>query len=298
MQCGGFPESEEALPSRKENDQSVSLLKPHYRYPSVLLGAVLLGGMVILALAGPWLYSHDPWEYAGRPLEPPSLAHPLGTNDVGQDLLGELLYGSRTSLGIGFGVGLIGVLVSLILALSSVLRGGLWDFFLMRLVDAWLTIPPLLLVLLIVAFIPPRLPVLILALSLFSWAGGIWILRAQGLEIQQELYVEAALAMGASSLHLARRHFLPGLYHLILLSFLVQARRAILLESSLAFLGLADPQHKSWGVMIQYGLKFMALGDYWLWWLVPPALALGLTLVGLALIGFGLESRFEPTLRA
>jgi peptide/nickel transport system permease protein len=275
------------------------VLKSKNRKPkTVLAGVVLLAAMLFLALAGPWLYPLSPWEYVGKPLEPPSLAHPLGTNDVGQDLLSELMYGSRTSLGIGLAVGLIGVLVSLLLALSSVLKGGLWDFVIMRLVDAWLTIPPLLLVLLIVAFVPPRVPVLILALSLFSWAGGARILRSQGLEIKQELYVEAALAMGASAPYLARRHFLPGLYPLIILSFLVQARRAILLESSLAFLGLADPQHKSWGVMIQYGMKFMALGDYWVWWLLSPALALGLTLVSLALIGFGLESRFEPTLRS
>ena len=254
--------------------------------------------IVLLALAGPWLYPYNPWEYVGKPLEPPSWAHPLGTNDVGQDLLSELIYGTRTSMVIGLSVGLIGVLISLILSLSSVLRGGLWDFALMRLVDAWLTIPPLLLVLLIVAFVPPRVTVLILALSLFSWAGSTRILRSQGLEIKGELYVEAALAMGASAPYLARRHFLPGLYHLVILSFLVQTRRAILLESSLAFLGLADPQHKSWGIMIQYGMKFMALGDYWLWWLLPPALALGLTLVSLALIGFGLESQFEPTLRS
>jgi len=268
------------------------------RYPLVFLGAILLAAILILALAGPWLYPYDPWEYVGKPLEPPSLAHPLGTNDVGQDLLAELIYGTRTSLEIGLAVGLIGVLLSLLLSLSSVLKGGLWDFSVMRLVDAWLTIPPLLLVLLIVAFVPPRVPVLILALSLFSWAGGTRILRSQGLEIKGELYVEAARAMGASVPYLARRHFLPGLYPLIILSFLVQTRRAILLESSLAFLGLADPQHKSWGVMIQYGMKFMALGDYWVWWLLPPALALGLTLVSLALIGFGLESRFEPTLRS
>jgi peptide/nickel transport system permease protein len=275
------------------------LPKTKIRKPkTVIAGAVLLAAMLLLALAGPWLYPHSPWEYTGKPLEPPSLAHPLGTNDVGQDLLSELIYGTRTSLGIGLAVGLIGVLVSLILSLSSVLRGGVWDFVIMRLVDAWLTIPPLLLVMLIVAFVPPRVPVLILALSLFSWAGGARILRSQGLEIKQELYVEATIAMGASAPYLARRHFLPGLYPLIFLSFLVQARRAILLESSLAFLGLADPQHKSWGAMIQYGMKFMALGDYWLWWLVPPALALGLTLVSLALIGFGLESRFEPTLRS
>ncbi|MGQ9688990.1 MAG: hypothetical protein ACUVXF_09420 [Desulfobaccales bacterium] len=107
----------------------------------------------------------------------------------------------------------------------------------------------------------------------------------------------AFLALGATAPYLARRHFLPGLYPLIILSFLVQARRAVLLKSSLAFLGLADPQHKSWGEMIQYGLKIMALGDYWLWWLLPPALALTLTLVNLALIGFGFEGRFEPTLR-
>ena len=268
------------------------------RYPLVFTGAVLLAVIVLLALAGPWLYPYNPWEYVGKPLEPPSWTHPLGTNDVGQDLLSELIYGTRTSMVIGLSVGLIGVLISLILSLSSVLRGGLWDFALMRLVDAWLTIPPLLLVLLIVAFVPPRVTVLILALSLFSWAGSTRILRSQGLEIKGELYVEAALAMGASAPYLARRHFLPGLYHLVILSFLVQTRRAILLESSLAFLGLADPQHKSWGIMIQYGMKFMALGDYWLWWLLPPALALGLTLVSLALIGFGLESQFEPTLRS
>ena len=268
------------------------------RYPVVFAGAVLLAVIVLLALAGPWLYPYNPWEYVGKPLEPPSWAHPLGTNDVGQDLLSELIYGTRPSMVIGLSVGLIGVLVSLMLSLSSVLRGGIWDFTLMRLVDAWLTIPPLLLVLLIVAFVPPRVSVLILALSLFSWAGSTRILRSQGLEIKGELYVEAALAMGASAPYLARRHFLPGLYHLVILSFLVQTRRAILLESSLAFLGLADPQHKSWGIMIQYGMKFMALGDYWLWWLLPPALALGLTLVSLALIGFGLESQFEPTLRS
>ena len=268
------------------------------RYPLVFTGAVLLAVIVLLALAGPWLYPYNPWEYVGKPLEPPSWTHPLGTNDVGQDLLSELIYGTRTSMVIGLSVGLIGVLISLILSLSSVLRGGLWDFALMRLVDAWLTIPPLLLVLLIVAFVPPRVSVLILALSLFSWAGSTRILRSQGLEIKGELYVEAALAMGASAPYLARRHFLPGLYHLLILSFLIQTRRAILLESSLAFLGLADPQHKSWGIMIQYGMKFMALGDYWLWWLLPPALALGLTLVSLALIGFGLESQFEPTLRS
>jgi len=192
---------------------------------------------------------------------------------------------------------LIGTVLSLLVGVSTSLKGGRYDFTLMRLVDAWLTIPPLLLVLLITAFIRPNLLTLILVLSLFSWAGGARMLRAQGLEIKQELYVQAALALGASPAHLARRHFLPALYPLVTLTFLVQIRRAILLESSLAFLGLADPNHKSWGVMIQYGLKFVALGDYWLWWLLPPAMALGLTLISLALIGFGLESRFEPTLR-
>lgn len=268
------------------------------RYPVVLTGTILLAAILLIALAGPWLYPYNPWEYAGKPLEHPSLAHPLGTNDVGQDLLSELIYGTRTSVGIGLAVGLTGVLVSLLLSLTSVLKGGVWDFAIMRLVDAWLSIPHFLLVLLIIAFVPPRVSVLIFTLSLFSWADGARILRSQGLEIKQELYVEAAQAMGASAPHLARRHFLPGLYHLIILSFLMQMRKAIILESSLAFLGLADPQHKSWGVMIQYGMKFMALGDYWLWWLLPPALALGLTLVSLALIGFGLESRFEPTLRS
>jgi peptide/nickel transport system permease protein len=216
---------------------------------------------------------------------------------VGQDLFSELLYGSRTSLEIGLAVALIGTFLSLLMGISAILKGGRYDFTLMRLVDAWLAVPPLLLILLITAFLKPHVLTLILVLSLFSWAGGARIFRSQGLEVKQELYVQAAQALGASPLHIAWRHIVPALYPLVTLSFLVQIRRAILLESSLAFLGLADPHQKSWGVMIQYGLKFVALGDYWLWWLLPPALALGLTLISLALIGFGLESRFEPTLR-
>jgi peptide/nickel transport system permease protein len=266
-------------------------------YPAAVIGTVLFGAILVLALTAPLLAPYNPWQYVGQPLETPSAAHPLGTNDVGQDLLSELLYGTRTSLIIGLSVACLGTFLSLLVGLSAILLGGMYDFALMRLVDAWLTIPPLLLILLITAFLPPHLLNLVLVLSLFSWAGGARILRAQGLEVKQELYVQAALALGASRTHLARRHVLPALYPLVALSFLVQVRRAILLESSLAFLGLADPRHKSWGVMIQYGLKFVALGDYWLWWLMPPAVALGLTLISLALIGFGLESRFEPTLR-
>jgi peptide/nickel transport system permease protein len=263
----------------------------------VLIGSALFLLILILALTAPWLSPYNPWQYVGPPLAAPTFAHPLGTNDVGQDLLSELLYGARTSLAIGLSVAAIGALLSLLVGVSAILKGGMYDFTLMRLVDAWLTIPPLLLILLITAFLQPHLLTLILVLSLFAWAGGARILRSQGLEVKQELYVQAALALGASPAHLARRHLLPALYPLVTLTFLVQIRRAILLESSLAFLGLADPNHKSWGVMIQYGLKFVALGDCWLWWLIPPAVALGLTLVSLALIGFGLESRFEPTLR-
>jgi peptide/nickel transport system permease protein len=265
-------------------------------YPAAAAGAGLLLFLGLVALTAPWLSPYNPWHYAGPPLAPPTLAHLLGTNDVGQDLLSILLYGTRTSLTIGLAVALIGTTLSLLVGLAATLKGGLYDFTLMRLVDGWLAIPPLLLILLITAFLPPRLLTLILVLSLFSWAGGARLLRSQGLEVKQELYVQAAQALGASTRHLAWRHILPALYPLVILTFLVQIRRAILLESTLAFLGLADPGYKSWGVMIQYGLKFVALGNYWLWWLLPPALALGFTLVSLALIGFGLERRFEPVL--
>jgi peptide/nickel transport system permease protein len=260
-------------------------------------GFVIFAAILVMAAAAPWLAPYSPWSYAGPPLEVPSLRHLLGTNDVGQDLLSELLYGSRTSLGIGLAAGLLASLLSLAVGLSCAVRGGWYDFSMMRLVDAWLTVPPLLLVLLISAFLKPHAVTLVMVLSLFSWAGGARLLRAQGAEIKGEPYVQAAEALGASSLYLMRRHLLPAVYPLLALMFLGQVRRAILLESALAFLGLADPAHKSWGVMIQYGFKFVALGDNWLWWLLPPSLALGLTLISLALIVFSLESWFEPALR-
>lgn len=260
-------------------------------------GFFLFAAILVIAVAAPWLAPYNPWSYAGQPLEVPSRRHPLGTNDVGQDLLSELLYGARTSLGIGLAAGLLASLISLAVGLSCAVRGGWYDFALMRLVDAWLTVPPLLLVLLVTAFLKPHALTLIVVLSLFSWAGGARLFRSQGAEIKGELYVQAAQALGASSFYLMRRHLLPAVYPLLALMFLTQVRRAIMLESALAFLGLADPTHKSWGVMIQYGFKFVALGDNWLWWLLPPSLALGLTLISLALIVFGLESWVEPALR-
>lgn len=272
-------------------------LRSFQQTPAVGWGSILLGVILIITLATPWLAPYDPWQYSGQPLEPPSVTHLLGTNDVGQDLFSELLYGARTSLGIGLAVGLIALTLSLLIGLTAARRGGWYDTCLMRLVDAWLAIPPLLLVLLITAFLKPRVWTLIIVLSLFSWPGGARIMRAQSLEIQQEPYFQAAQALGATSGYLVRRHLLPALYPLLGLSFLVQVRRAILLESTLAFLGLADPTHKSWGVMLQYGLKYVTLGDYWRWWLLPPALALALTLISLGLVVFGLETRFEPALR-
>lgn len=135
-------------------------------------GFLLFAALLVFALAAPWLAPYNPWSYAGPPLEAPSLRHPLGTNDVGQDLLSELLYGARTSLGIGLAAGLLAALISLGVGLSCAVRGGWYDFALMRLVDAWLTIPPLLLVLLVSAFLKPNAVTLIVVLSLFSWAGG------------------------------------------------------------------------------------------------------------------------------
>ena len=268
------------------------------RIPGIIpVGVFLITAIIVVSLTAPWLAPYNPWDYTGKPLEAPSRSHLLGTNDVGQDILSELLYGTRTSLTIGVSVGVIALSLSLLIGLSAVLKGGWLDFILMRCIDVWLAIPPLILILLISAFVKPRIWTLIGILSLFSWAGGARLFRAQGMEIKGELYVQVAEALGATDLYLARRHLLPALYPLAALAGLTQMRRAILLESALAFLGLADPGHKSWGMMIQYGLKFAPLGDYWLWWLMPPALALSATLISLALIVFGLESWFDPTLR-
>ncbi|KKM09535.1 ABC transporter permease [Clostridiales bacterium PH28_bin88] len=260
-------------------------------------GLGLLALVVGLALFAPLLAAHEPAEYAGPPLAPPSREHWLGTNDVGQDVWSRLLYGARTSLVVGGGVAALAGAFSLIIGSSTALLGGLYDRCWMRAVDVMLVIPPVIVVMLAAAYLRPNLGLLVVLLSILIWPGGARIIRAQTLSLQARMPVVAARAYGAGRWHLLTRHILPDLGPILVAVMIQDARRAVFMEAGLSFLGVADPSLLSWGKMMQRAMAFTYL-DTWKWWLVPTGLALSVTVMGLSFVGSALEAVLDPRLRA
>ena len=260
-------------------------------------GAVLL--FVLVALAAPLLAPYDPHAFSGQPLERPSAAHPLGTNDAGQDILSELIYGTRISLAVGLGAALGTVALGLLVGAVAGYAGGPVDTLLMRLVDVMLTLPRLPLLILLAAFLGSGLTQTIAIISLLFWPVTARVIRAQVQSQRQRGYVRMARNFGAGPGYVLRRHILPAIAPLIAFGLVAAAGRAVAMEAGLAFLGLGDPTAKSWGLMMRFALNLpgLLLTDRWLWWLVPPGLCITALILALTYLGMGLEVRLQPRLR-
>ena len=259
-------------------------------------GLILLTIMILAALLAPLLSSFDPGEQTRDSLLDPSAAHWLGTNQVGQDIWSRLLYGARTSLLVGFGVGGLSLILSVLFGVSAALVGGLYDTILMRIIDAFIIIPMLIVIVLVSAYLQPGLPVIIILLSFLSWQGGARVIRSQTLSLKQRGYIVASQLFGANRWYVAWRHIIPDLGPILFVEFIHGVRRAIFMEAGLAFLGIGDPTMVSWGMMMRNAMKFSYL-DVWQWWLVPAGVSLSLTIIGLTFVGHSVESVLDPRLR-
>ena len=279
--------------------RATSRARPAPRLGSeTILGAAILGLFILIALAAPLLAPYDPHAFSGRPLERPSWVHPLGTNDAGQDILSELLYGARISLAVGLGAAVGTVLLGLLVGGVAGYLGGFVDVFLMRLVDVMMTLPRLPLLILLAAFVGSGLGSTIAIISLLFWPATARFLRAQVQSQRQRGYVKMARQFGGGAGYIMRRHILPAIAPLITFGLITAAGRAVAMEAGLAFLGLGDPTAKSWGLMMRFALNLpgLLLTDRWLWWLLPPGLCVTLLILALTYIGIGLERRLHPRL--
>jgi peptide/nickel transport system permease protein len=263
-----------------------------------LVGAVLLLGLLVAAVFAPTLAPYDPTRSVNVPFERPSAAHPLGTNDIGQDILSELIWGSRISLTIGVLAAFVAITIGTTVGvLSGYFRGAI-DATLMRLVDVVLALPFLPLMILLAAFLGPSLITIVIVVGGVVWARPSRIIRSQVLSLAQREYVTAARGIGAGHARIVARHVLPGVAALIVVEFVQAAAGAILIESSLSFLGLGDPTQKSWGSILYYAQARSAfLSGAWVWWVIPPGLAITATVLGLALLAFSIERIANPRLR-
>ena len=260
--------------------------------PFGLLGALLLTLIAAMSILSPLIAPYDPFRRSGLPFEKPGPEHLLGCNDVGQDLLSELLYGGRVSLAIGLFAAFYATAVAVIIALTAGYFGGPLDRLLMRVVDVVMSLPFLPLVIVLGVFLGPGMGTQILVISLVMWASPCRELRSQVLKTRTHGYIDAARAMGEKPFRIILRHTLPDLMPLIVPQFVLVAQNAILIESSLSFLGLGDPVSKSWGSMLFFANTRAAfLTGAWVYWVLPPGLCIALACLAFSLIGFALSGK-------
>jgi peptide/nickel transport system permease protein len=270
------------------------------RSPGYVLGragAALLAVLALGAVLAPLFTPYEPNLPSGLPFQPPSGEHLLGTNDVGEDLWTQLLFGARVSLVIALVAALVGTAVGLAVALVAGFYRGRVEAVLMRIVDLMLGFPFLVLVIVLAAFFGRGLVATILVISVVIWARPARVLRSQVLKALQAGHVLAARSMGASPPRIIVRHVLPRVAPLAAAQFVRAANIAVLLEASLAFLGLGDPVRVSWGTILHFANARNAfLTDAWAWWVLPPGLALTAAVVGFALLGYAVEEWADPRL--
>jgi peptide/nickel transport system permease protein len=260
------------------------------------VGVAALGLLAVMAAGAPLLSQHNPSEYTGVIFQPPSAQYWLGTNDVGQDIWAQLLYGGRTSLAVGSGAALLSVLLSTLAGGLAAMTGGYADRALMRLVDALIVIPPVMVAILAAAYFRPGAIMLVLLLSVLIWPDGARMVRSQVLSIKGRTHIAAARTFGAGWPYLLWRHVVPELGPVLTAILILNLRRAVFMEAGLSFLGVVDPGLISWGKMMQQALSFSYL-EVWKWWLLPAGAALSMTIAALAFTGSALEKTMNPRLK-
>ena len=262
----------------------------------LLLGGLIVGTISVAAILAPWISPYDPNAIdVAHLLQPPSGSHWLGTDALGRDVLSRMLHGGRVSLWVGFVAVGISSAIGIVLGLISGYFGKLVDEIIMRAVDVMLCFPSFFLILAVIAFLEPSLLNIMIIIGLTSWMGVARLVRAETLSLKGRDFVLAAEMAGASTPRILLLHILPNALAPVLVSATLGVAGAILVESSLSFLGLGvQPPDASWGNMLTEGKEVLGIA----WWMsVFPGLAILVTVLGYNLLGEALRDMFDPRLR-
>lgn len=262
-----------------------------------VVGIVILIAMGLVAVLSPWIVPYDPYTDMFATFLAPSSEHWLGTNDIGQDIFSELIYGTRTSMLIGFLSAAISIVIGALVGMISGWYGGFVDRLLMKVTAFFMTIPYLPMVIIISAFTKPGPGTTSIILGVMSWAGTARIVRSQMLNIKGKEYIQTIKAMGASDFYILSRHVLKELLPFLMYRATARVRAGILSEASLSFLGLGSPVVKSWGTIIYYAqAKNALLTGAWVWWILPPGICIILVSCALTMITYGAEGKIDRRL--
>ncbi|WP_288587515.1 ABC transporter permease [uncultured Methylobacterium sp.] len=287
---GALPLSAPA-PTRRRRGPLAAFL----RHPGAVFGLVILALVVAAALLAPVLYPTSPWRMVQRPFVPPFTLErvPLGTDALGRDIAAGLMHGAGVSLIVGLVSTLAALLIGVPLGALAGYLGGRVDDALMRFTELFQTVPSFALAIVLVAILQPSLSSMILAIALVSWPPVTRLVRGEVLSLRSREYVQAAIVTGQTTFTILRREVLPNTLSPIVVLASLMVATAILLESSLSFLGLGDPNRMSWGFMVGAGRTVIRQA----WWITAfPGVLILLTVLALNLIGEGLNDALNPRL--
>lgn len=270
-------------------------VRAYFRSPAAVVGSVLVLALLLMGLTAPLLYPADPLGLAGRPLHWPGAnpRFPLGTDPSGRDIAAQLFHGARISLLIGFVATSIAVAIGITIGAISGFYAGWVDTVLMRVTEAFQTLPNFLLLLVLVAVFGSTIETVVIAIGIVSWPPVARLTRAEFMTLRTREFVQAARVQGLGHVHLILREVLPNALPPVIVYASVVMAVAILLESALAFLQLSDPNVPSWGNLIGLGRNVLRTE-----WFVSaiPGVAILLTILGVSLVGQGLNDALNPRL--
>ena len=271
------------------------------RNRSGMVGLVVLGLFVFVALAAPLLASADGLEVTratGGVLEPPSSQYWLGTDDNGRSVLTLLIWGARISLFVGLMATLISMLIGTLIGLSSGYFGGWTGAMLFRLTEWFLVIPFLPLAIVLASVLGRSLLNIVIVIGVTSWPGTALLIRSQTLSIKERAYLERARVLGAGKWHQMFKHVLPNVMPMVFANTTLTVAIAILTETTLSFLGLGDPTRVSWGSMLNDAFEVGAITTGAWWFIMPPGICVVLVVLSFTLIGQALEEVLNPRLKS
>jgi peptide/nickel transport system permease protein len=286
----------------KTQSSAKKLLKRLFKSKTGTLGLIIVFGVVMMSVFAPLLAPYNPADtnVINRLLPPFWLEggttdHLLGTDNLGRDILSRIIFGSRISLLIGVSAVLLAGAIGMALGLIAGFYGKVWDFVIMRTVDALLAIPNILFMLILLAVLGPSLVTLILVLGGTSWVVYARMVRSETLSIKERDYVRSAKAIGAKDFRIIVKYILPNVLSSFIVIATLNVATTIILEASLSFLGLGiQPPDVSWGLMLSDGRQYVATS----WWVATfPGVAITVTVLGVIFLGDWLRDVLDPKIK-
>jgi len=287
---------DEAVPKRRSQVGLTAVIRAVFKHRLSRAGIIIILAFVFMAFFAPLISPYSPYKQdLYHVLSQPSRAHWLGTDNVGRDLLSRVIYGAQVSMFVGFFATLFSMLIGVFLGLLAGYRGGRTDMVIMRILDAFMCFPWLIIVMVLAAALGPGLRNVIIAMSFAGWTGFARVIRGQVLMTREQQFIEAARTTGGSGARIMFKHLLPNCLAPIIVLYSMTMGGAIMTEATVAFLGLGvQPPTSSWGQLLRTGYSYL---EYVPLFSIAPGVMITLAILAFNFVGDGLRDALDPRLR-